>query len=39
MNLKPELLATMTTLSVTVAELDTLKARMMFYVTSLDAHR
>ena len=37
MNLKPELLATLTGLGVTGAELDTLKARMMFTVTSLQA--
>ena len=37
MNLKPELLATLTGLGVTGTELDTLKARMMFTVTSLEA--
>jgi hypothetical protein len=37
MNLKPELLATLTTLGITGTELDTLKARMMFTVTSLEA--
>lgn len=37
MNLKPELLATMTALGVTAPELDTLKARMLFSVTSLEA--
>lgn len=37
MNLKPELLATMTALGVTEAELDTLRARMLFSVTSLEA--
>lgn len=38
MNLKPELLATLTTLGITEAELETLKARMMFSVTNLEAH-
>jgi len=37
MNLKPPLLAILTDLGVTGAELDTLKARMMFSVTSLEA--
>ena len=37
MNLKPELLATLTSLGITGTELDTLKARMMFTVTSLEA--
>jgi hypothetical protein len=37
MNLKPELLATMTALGVTEPELDTLRARMLFSVTSLEA--
>jgi len=37
MNLKPELLSVLTGLGVTGAELDTLKARMMFSVTSLEA--
>ena len=37
MNLKPELLTAMTALGVTGAELDTLKSRMMFSVTSLEA--
>ena len=37
MNLKPELLATMFALGVTETELDTLKARMLFSVTSLQA--
>ena len=37
MNLKPELLATLTSLGITGTELDTLKARMMFSVTSLEA--
>jgi hypothetical protein len=37
MNLKPELLATITALGVTEAELDTLRARMLFSVTSLEA--
>ncbi len=37
MNLKPELLTTLTSLGITGTELDTLKARMMFTVTSLEA--
>ncbi len=37
MNLKPELLTTLTSLGITGTELDTLKARMMFTVTSIEA--
>jgi uncharacterized protein YlxW (UPF0749 family) len=37
MRIKSELLATMTTLGVTAPELETLKARLMFSVTSLQA--
>lgn len=37
MNLKPELLATMASLGVTEPELEILKSRMMFSVTSLEA--
>jgi len=37
MNLKPELLSTMNALGVTAEELETLQARMMFSVTSLEA--
>ena len=37
MNLKPELLQTMNDLGVTEAELETLRGRMLFSVTSLEA--
>lgn len=37
MNLKPELLTVMESLGITEPELETLKSRMMFSVTSLDA--
>ena len=37
MNLKPELLATLTSLGITGTELDTLKASMVFTITSLEA--
>lgn len=37
MNLKPQLLHVMTELGVTGAELETLRARLMFSVTSLEA--
>jgi hypothetical protein len=37
MNLKPALLAVMTELGVTGPELETLRARLMFSVTSLEA--
>jgi uncharacterized small protein (DUF1192 family) len=37
MNLKPPLLAVMTDLGVTAPELETLRARLMFSVTSLEA--
>lgn len=38
MNLKPELLATLTSLGITEAELPVLFDRMMSLVTSLEAH-
>jgi len=37
MNLKPELLTTLTSLGITGTELDTLKASMVFTITSLEA--